>query len=74
MEEIAHSLSYSQEGDYLLFSGSSFIAGLCLAIWLYKHSICNALLWDNRAKAYVPRKVTKKDIAMLVEKERDKHE
>lgn len=74
MEEVARSLSYSQEFDYLLFSGSSLVAGMCLAVWLYQHSECKALLWDPRTKAYVPRTIRKKDIAILVEKARDQQE
>jgi hypothetical protein len=70
-EEIARSLAYSTEDDYLLFSGSSFVAGLCAVVWLMMHRECKVLLWDPKQRAYVPRTVKRDEIRVLIERARD---
>lgn len=72
MEEVVRALVHSTEADYLLFSGSSFVAGLCLAVWMTMHKECEALLWDPKQSSYVPRKLRRGDILTLIEKERDR--
>lgn len=74
LEEIASVLAYSSPTDFLLFSGSSFVAGICLATWLLKHKECHALLYDRTQRGYVPRVVRKDDIIMQLEKTRDRME
>jgi len=74
MEEVIRSLAYSASNDYLLFSGSSFVAGICLAVWLHMHKECHALLWDPKQRAYVPRIIKREDIQMQVEKIKDQLE
>jgi len=44
IEEVVRSLTYSSRTDYLLFSGSSFVAGICMGVWLAMHKECHALL------------------------------
>lgn len=73
-EEVIRSLTHSEATDYLLFSGSSFVAGICLAVWLMMHRECHALLYDPKQKAYVPRTIKKQDIQLLIEKARDRME
>ena len=70
-EEIVRALSYSQPTDYLAFSGSSFVAAICLAVWLFMHKECRALLYDPKQKSYVPRTLKKLDIVTQIEKVKD---
>jgi len=70
LEEVATTLSQSSEEDYLLFSGSSFVAGICIAVWLQKHKECKALLYDRTQRGYVTRVVRKADIIIQLEKAR----
>jgi len=70
LEEIAASLSQSEETDYLLFSGSSFIAGICLAVWLQRHKECKSLLYDKSQRGYASRVIRKSDIIIQLEKAR----
>lgn len=55
IEEIAESIKDSHEDDFLLLSGSSVIAALCMSMWLRKHAKCIMLLYDRRENAYVTR-------------------
>jgi hypothetical protein len=71
-EEIIDALSQSVEDDYLLLSGSSVVAGLCMAIWLTKHKKVNLLLHDRRQGAYVPRSLLRDELRLDIERARDK--
>lgn len=72
IEEIVTALLHSKETDYLLFSGSSFIGGLCLAVWLQIHKECHALLYDAKQTAYVPRTIRRPDLSVQIERIRDR--
>jgi len=74
MEEVIRSLAYSASTDYLLFSGSSFVAGICLAVWLTMHKECHSLLYDPKQRAYVPRTIKRQDIQIQIEKVKDRLE
>lgn len=74
LEEIVRSLAYSTETDYLLFSGSSFVAGMCLTVWLQMHKECRSLLWDPKQRSYVPRTIKRQDIQMQIERNKDRME
>lgn len=73
-EEIAAALIHSSSEDYLLFSGSSLIAGLCLTTWLMLHKECRALLYDRAQKGYVPRVIRREEVQIQLEKAKDKLE
>jgi hypothetical protein len=75
LEEIVDGLVESTDEDYLLLSGSSVIAGLCVAVWLQKHRECKLLLFDRKAGEsgkYVVRVVTRDDIVLNIEKAKDR--
>lgn len=72
VEEIVEALVASKPTDYLLFSGSSAIAGLCMCIWLEIHGECNALLWSRQDDQYVIRTVKRGELKMLIETTRDR--
>lgn len=74
VEEIAAALASSSEEDFLLFSGSSFIAGLCLAMWLARHKKCRALLYDRPQGGYVPRTIDRSELEVQMEKAADRLE
>ena len=65
-EEVAEALAYSQPSDYLLLSGSSVVASICVAVWLEMHSTCHILIWDRVQDVYVLRIISKSEIAQLV--------
>lgn len=69
--EIAEAISESFEKDYLLFSGSAFVAGLCLAMWLTRHEQCQALLWDAKQRKYVPRLIKRDLLSLELERAAD---
>lgn len=71
-EEIVGALIHSTEDDYLLLSGSSVVAGLCLSIWLTVHKKANLLLHDRRQGAYVPRSIDRDELRLEIEQARDK--
>lgn len=71
-EEIVTALIHSTEDDYLCLSGSSVVAGLCLAIWLTMHKKVNLLLHDRRQGAYVPRTLNRDEMRLDIERARDK--
>jgi hypothetical protein len=70
-EEVIKALLSSAPTDYLALSGSSFVAALCLSIWLILHRECNVLLYDPRQNAYVPRSIKRSEIIVQIEKQRD---
>jgi hypothetical protein len=72
IEEIVEALAHSTPNDYLLFSGSATISGLCLAIWLEKHGKCKALLWDQRS--YIQRDLERSKLRIEIERVRDRIE
>jgi hypothetical protein len=47
-EEIARALQKSKPDDFLLLSGSSLVAGLCMTAWMFMHGRCKILLLDRR--------------------------
>lgn len=63
-EEIARSLEASSDDDYLLLSGSSLVAGLCMTMWMFKHGRCKVLLLDRRERGYVVRLITKSTLQL----------
>jgi len=72
LEEIIQALVQSEEDDYLLLSGSSFIAALCLAVWFMLHKRCLALLWVPRQQEYILRTLKREDILTQIVKMQDK--
>jgi hypothetical protein len=76
LEEICDSLQESSENDFLLFSGSSTIAGLALAVWLSKHSKANLLLFERAMgrNKYVVRTITKHEVLQAIEEARERKE
>lgn len=66
IEEIATAIAQSEEGDYLLISGSAFVAALCMALWLSRHKSCQVLLYDNQQVAYVPRTVKREQLLLAL--------
>jgi hypothetical protein len=73
-EEIIRELAQSTPDDYLAFSGSGFVAGLCLTIWLIFHKECHTLLYDRKEGAYVHRLIKRSDLVIQIEKTRDEIE
>ena len=71
IDEIISALVHSTKEDYLLFSGSAFVASICLSAWLILHRECKALLWDPRQNGYVPRKITRDALVISIEKAKD---
>lgn len=69
-EEIVRALLASEETDFLLISGSSIVAALCLMIWMQMHKSVQLLLFDRRQECYVPRKLSKDDIYTEIERQR----
>src|SRR2546430_11363125 len=53
LEEVATTLSQSSEEDYLLFSGSSFVAGIRQDFWIQKHKERQALLFGRQQRRIV---------------------
>lgn len=64
----------SKATDYLAFSGSNFVAAICLEVWMMLHKECNVLLYDPRQRGYVPRSMKRSDMILQIEKQRDKLE
>jgi len=71
MEEIVDALAISTENDYLLFSGSSVIAALCMSVWMELHGRVKILLYDRSRQQYVERVLVKKDIRLDIERKID---
>ncbi len=65
-EEVAEALAYSQSSDFLLLSGSSVVASICIAVWLEMHGTCQILIWDRVEDEYVIRVLSKPEIATMV--------
>lgn len=74
MEEIIEALAESKDGDYLLLSGSSVIAALCMLVWMQMHKQVVVLLWDKRQDDYVERNQSRADIRAEINKTRDRRE
>ena len=76
LEEICDALHDSTESDFLLFSGSSTIAGLALSVWLGMHGRVNLLMFERRAgrQNYVARTLTQREILQAVEEARSRRE
>lgn len=71
-DEIVATLVYSKQEDYLLLSGSSVIAGMCMSIWLMQHETVNMLLYDRKVRKYVKREFSRKEAMLEIERERDR--
>lgn len=67
-EEIVSVLAYSEAQDYLLLSGSSMIAALCLAVWLSIHKQARVLMFDRSQNEYVMRVIDAEEIRLDVER------
>jgi len=74
LEEIVRALAASEQSDYLAFSGSGFVAAMCLVVWLTLHKECNALLYDKSAKGYALRVIKRSEIVMQITKAQDEVE
>ena len=74
MEEIIEALSESTEDDYLLLSGSSVIAALCMLVWSQMHKRVAILLFDRRQDDYVERVEVRAEIREAINKTIDKRE
>src|ERR1700681_948330 len=61
-DEIAEVLAKSTVNDYLLLSGSSMVAGLCMTYWLMIHDKVNLLLYDKKATKYVCKTVSRSEL------------
>lgn len=70
-EEIITALAYSTKDDYLLFSGSSVVAALCMAVWLEMHGVAKILLWDRTEDCYVVRVIEQSRLRIDLESARD---
>jgi hypothetical protein len=70
-EEAIEALIYSKPSDYLLLSGSSLIAAVCLTVWLEMHGEAKILLWDRANDGYEERIITKKGVRLAIEEARD---
>ena len=66
-EEIISVLAYSTKDDYLLFSGSSVVAAICMAVWLEMHGIAKILLWDRTQDKYVVRVIDRQPLRLELE-------
>lgn len=74
IEEVIKALIYSKDTDYLLLSGSSVVASICLAVWLMLHKKANLLLHDRRQNQYVPRVFDREATLLELERARDRLE
>jgi hypothetical protein len=72
VDEAVQALIESDENDYLLVSGSSVVASICMAVWLAMHKKVNLLLHDRRQTQYVPRTLLRSHVQLNIEKARDK--
>ena len=72
IDEAVQALLESDEEDYLLVSGSSVVAAICMAVWLIMHKKANLLLHDRRQTQYVQRTLHRGSIQLNIEKARDK--
>lgn len=70
-EEIIKVLVHSSPDDYLLLSGSSVIAALCMAIWLTMHPVVKLLMWDRAENEYVLRVIERSSIQLGVVEAQD---
>lgn len=67
-EEIIEGLAHSQPYDLLLFSGSSVVSAICMAVWLEMHSTAKILLWDRTENQYVLRVIPRQSIRVEIER------
>lgn len=75
VDEVVNILIHSKDTDYLLLSGSSVVAGICLAVWFMLHKKVNLLLHDKRQGGqYIPRLFDKEATLLEIERVRDKLE
>lgn len=65
-EEVIKSLVNSRPDDYLLLSGSSVIAAMCLTVWLHMHGKAKMLLWDRTQNEYVLRVIDSEEIVQTI--------
>ncbi len=76
LEEIAEALRISSADDFLLMSGSSVVASLCIAVWLAMHEQVNLLVFERKhgRQRYVVRTVARSEILINVELARERQE
>lgn len=67
-DEIVAALMSSNKDDYLLLSGSSVVAGICMSVWLELHGEVHLLLWDPSQPAYVTRHIKRAEIRLNIER------
>lgn len=73
LEEIVQALTGSDFEDYLLISGSSIVASLCLWVWVEMHGKCNLLLFRPAdGGQYLLRVLDRKEIRTEIEHTRDR--
>jgi hypothetical protein len=73
-DEAIDALLESADDDYLLISGSSVVAGICMAVWLTMHKQVNLLLHDRKQSQYIPRTMRRDDLILKIERARDRRE
>lgn len=70
--EIIDALVHSKPTDYLLFSGSAVIAGICMHVWMELHGSVKVLLWDRSQNEYAVREITRDAVKLEIERTRDR--
>lgn len=70
-DEVIKVLLNSEKTDFLLLSGSSIIAGICMSVWLLMHDEVKLLLFDRKERKYVVRTLSKHDIKLAIEEALD---
>ncbi len=71
-EEIIEALINSSPEDYLLLSGSSAVAAMCVLVWFQMHSVAKILLWDRTQQVYVLRALDRSTIRVEIESVKDR--
>lgn len=70
-DEVIRAIATSGEDDYLLLSGSSIVAALCLTAWLIAHKQVNLLLYDKSKDVYLTRVVSRAELQRALETTRE---
>jgi hypothetical protein len=70
--EIVDALVYSEADDYLLISGSSIIAAMCVSVWMELHKQANLLLYDRSRNEYVVRAIVRDELRMEINRALDR--
>lgn len=64
---LAQELQNCTPDDYLLLSGSSFLAVILAVLWYEKHGKVRILNWDKKGETYREMVLTEKNITQLLE-------